>query len=264
MTLRKTEYPAIGETLYTTKLANGLPVYVLPKPGYRKTFAAIAANYGGADRRLVLDGRETLLPAGVAHYLEHKMFETRSGDALLTMSAAGADPNAFTDQSMTVYHFECTRRFEENLRTLLAFVSEPYFPRESVERLLPVTDIFFFDLKLMDPAAHQRVIGADNARILENARFLAAQGAELHFRLPLIPAVNDGEENLLATAAFIRSLGRADLGLELMPYHRMGTAKYAALDIPYVLEDLAIMPAARIEAVRETVEGSGVPCKVSQ
>ena len=132
--MKKTEFPSIGEVLYTSVLPNGLPIFVLPKPGYRKRFAVFAANYGGADRDFSIGGERRSTPAGVAHYLEHKMFDTPEGDALVTMSAHGADPNAFTSQSMTAYHFECTSDFEENLRTLLSFVSVPWFTQESVDK----------------------------------------------------------------------------------------------------------------------------------
>ncbi len=134
MSMKRTDYPAAGETLYTTVLPNGLPIYVVSKPGYRKSFAAFAANYGGADRRFTLAGEEIRTPAGVAHYLEHKMFDTPEGDALMRMNATGADPNAFTSESITSYHFEGTGHFEENLRTLLSFVSVPYFTQESVDK----------------------------------------------------------------------------------------------------------------------------------
>ena len=134
MPMTKTDYPSVGETLYESVLPNGLPLFVIPKPGYRKTFAVFAASFGGADRRFLRDGVERGTPAGVAHYLEHKMFDMPDGDALMALTAAGADPNAFTSEDMTAYHFECTDRFEENLRTLLSFVSEPYFTPESVDR----------------------------------------------------------------------------------------------------------------------------------
>ena len=132
--MQRTDYTAVGETLYSAVLPNGLSIYVVPKPGYRRSFAVFAANYGGADRRFTLGGRTLDTPAGVAHYLEHKMFDTEEGDALMKMSATGADPNAFTSQAMTAYHFECTDAFAENLRTLLSFVSVPWFTRESVDK----------------------------------------------------------------------------------------------------------------------------------
>ena len=132
--MNKTEYPRIGETVYDTVLPNGLPIYVVKKPGYRKKFAMFATNYGGVDRRFTLGGKTIDTPAGVAHYLEHKMFDTPDGDALMMLNATGASPNAFTSENMTAYHFECTECFEENLRILLSFVSVPYFTEQSVAK----------------------------------------------------------------------------------------------------------------------------------
>lgn len=128
-------YPHVGETLYTETLPNGLRLCVLPKPGFRTSYAVFATNYGGAHRRFTLDGQVQDTPAGVAHYLEHKMFDLPGGDNALTiLSANGAEPNAFTSSGITCYYFSCTRSFEENLRMLLHFVSTPYFTPETVQK----------------------------------------------------------------------------------------------------------------------------------
>jgi len=133
--MRKTEYPRLGETLYSAVLPNGLTLHVLPKPGFRSFYAVFAADYGGAHRRFTLEGRTMDTPAGVAHYLEHKMFDLPEGDNALTLlSANGADPNAFTASDITCYYFQCTENFEENLRLLLHFVSTPYFTDETVQK----------------------------------------------------------------------------------------------------------------------------------
>ena len=137
-------------------------------------------------------------------------------------------------------------------------------PRSAFEKVLPLTDVFYFDLKLMDGGLHRAYTGQGNENILANARFLAERGAKLLFRQPLIPGVNSPEENVRATAAFIRGLGREDLALQLIPYHRMGASKYAALDIPYTLEDMRPMAAEDVEAVRALYEACGVPCTVSK
>lgn len=129
------QYPKINETVCSAKLENGLAINIIAKPGYNKCFAMFATNYGGADRRFRLDGDWIDTPAGVAHFLEHKMFDTPDGgNALTALSARGASPNAFTSSGMTAYHFECTSDFEENLRTLLSFVSVPYFTEESIRK----------------------------------------------------------------------------------------------------------------------------------
>lgn len=135
MSLLRTEYPNIGETLYSCELENGLKIFVIPKPGFSSCFAVFGTSYGGAMRRFTLDGETIDTPAGVAHFLEHKMFDMPDGDNALSMlSENGADANAFTSSSVTCYHFRCTNRFEENLRLLLHFVSTPYFTPETVQK----------------------------------------------------------------------------------------------------------------------------------
>ncbi len=132
--MTETKYPRIGETVRSETLENGLRVVVVPKAGYRKRYAFFATRYGGMDMRFRLGGVWQDTPAGIAHYLEHKMFDTEDGSALQTLSQNGAEPNAFTANSMTAYYFDCTDHFEENLRILLSFVSVPYFTQESVEK----------------------------------------------------------------------------------------------------------------------------------
>ena len=133
--MQRIDHSAVGETVWTDVLGNGLRLCVVPKPGFSTAYAAFATNYGGAHRRFCVDGRMTDTPAGVAHYLEHKMFDMPDGNnALQRLNANGADPNAFTSAGMTCYYFSCTRNFEENLRLLLEFVSTPYFTEETVKK----------------------------------------------------------------------------------------------------------------------------------
>ncbi len=127
-------YPRIGETVLTQTLENGLRVAVVPKRGYRKAYAFFVTHYGGMDMRFRLGDEWYDTPAGIAHYLEHKMFDTEDGSALQRLSQNGAEPNAFTGNTMTAYYFDCTEHFEENLRILLSFVSVPYFTAESVDK----------------------------------------------------------------------------------------------------------------------------------
>ena len=125
----------IGETLQTAVLPNGLRVCVVPKKGFSGYFACFGAYYGSVMRSFTLGGVRHDSPAGVAHYLEHKLFDMPDGDnALQSMTAAGADPNAFTSFDETLYHFRCTEHFEDNLRRLLRFVSTPYFTAETVAK----------------------------------------------------------------------------------------------------------------------------------
>ena len=129
------DYPGIGEKLYSTVLPNGLEIRVVPKKDFASYYAAFATNYGGAHRRFSIDGKAVDTPSGVAHFLEHKMFDMPNGDnALTVLTENGADPNAFTSSGMTCYYFQCTDKFEENLRMLLHFVSTPYFTDETVQK----------------------------------------------------------------------------------------------------------------------------------
>ena len=132
--MEKLEFARVGETMYHEKLENGLNVFVFPKPDFQKGYAFFATNYGGMDMRFCLDGVWHSTPAGVAHYLEHKMFDTQEGNALQDLAANGASPNAFTSNDITGYYFDSTEKFEENLRILLSFVSVPWFTQESVDK----------------------------------------------------------------------------------------------------------------------------------
>jgi len=127
-------YDKIHEKVYSEKLNNGLSVFVIPKKDFSRKYAFFATNYGGADRRFKVGGEWIDTPEGVAHFLEHKMFDTENGNALVALSANGASPNAYTSSEMTAYYFSCTDNFNENLKTLLSFVSVPYFTSESVAK----------------------------------------------------------------------------------------------------------------------------------
>lgn len=132
--MEQKEYFRVGETLYHEILENGLHIYVTPKAEFGKCFAFFATNYGGMDVRFRLNGEWHDTPEGVAHFLEHKMFDTEDGNALQDLAANGASPNAFTSNAITGYYFECTEKFEDNLKTLLSFVSVPWFTPESVDK----------------------------------------------------------------------------------------------------------------------------------
>ena len=128
------QYPRFGETVFHEILENGLQIYVDRRRNFQKSYAFFATNYGGMDMRFHQDGRWKDTPAGVAHFLEHKMFDTKDGNALQDLAANGASPNAFTSSALTGYYFESTEKFFDNLKILLSFVSVPYFTEESVDK----------------------------------------------------------------------------------------------------------------------------------
>ena len=127
-------YNRIGESVHRETLPNGLEICVVPRSGFAKKYAFFATRYGGKDTRFCLDGQWLDTPAGIAHYLEHKMFDTKEGNALQDLATNGAEPNAFTSNAITGYYFDSTDHFEENLKILLSFVSVPYFTEESVAK----------------------------------------------------------------------------------------------------------------------------------
>lgn len=132
--MKVTNYPRLNERLYEATLSNGLPVAVLPKPGFAKKSAYFVTNFGSIDTAFQWNGQSFRTPAGVAHYLEHKMFDLEGRDVMAEFSAMGANPNAFTSYALTAYYFSCTDNFEKCLELLLTLVSTPYFTAESVER----------------------------------------------------------------------------------------------------------------------------------
>ena len=132
--MEKKLYERIGEEVLRATLPNGLPVYIVPKKGFSRKYALFATRYGGMDMRFEKDGQWLDTPAGIAHYLEHKMFDTEEGNALQELAKNGAEPNAFTSNAITCYYFDATEKFYESLEILLSFVSVPYFTDESVQK----------------------------------------------------------------------------------------------------------------------------------
>ncbi len=127
--------PRTGERCYRLRHSSGLTIFVDPKPGYQSCYAVFAARYGSIDTAFrTADGRETEVPAGIAHYLEHKLFESEDGDAFARYAKTGASANAFTSFDRTAYLFSCTENLEPSLEILLDFVQKPYFTEETVQK----------------------------------------------------------------------------------------------------------------------------------
>lgn len=128
-------YPNVQETLYREVLDNGLEVIVLPKEGFNKTYATFSTKYGSVDNRFsVGNGPPVKVPDGIAHFLEHKMFEEPTGDIFAVFASQGASANAFTSFDRTVYLFSATEQINANLETLINFVQNPYFTDTNVEK----------------------------------------------------------------------------------------------------------------------------------
>ena len=126
----------LGEDVVRTRLASGLTVFVHRKPGFRKKFAVLAANFGSVDGEIseAGSGRRVRIPEGAAHFLEHKLFEQEDGDAFEVFARQGASANAETSFRTTSFFFHCPDRFPQNLRTLLGVVGRPQFTEAAVEK----------------------------------------------------------------------------------------------------------------------------------
>lgn len=132
--MKHMEFPGLGEEYFSERLPNGMTLRVVPKRGFAKKYAFLAVDFGSIDTAFSLNGKKMRVPDGIAHYLEHKMFDLPEDNAMNLFAAHGGSPNAFTSYSMTAYYFSCTEEFEENLKILLRMVTTPYFTPESVEK----------------------------------------------------------------------------------------------------------------------------------
>lgn len=132
--MNRLDYPRCGITLHHGVTNSGLNVFVFPRAEFQTKYAFFATRYGGCDRRFLLDGQFTDTPAGIAHFLEHKMFDMPGYQAMDKFADFGASPNAFTSNGMTGYLFSCVDRFDDSLRELLHYVTTPWFTEESVAK----------------------------------------------------------------------------------------------------------------------------------
>ena len=134
--MQVTENKQIKEKLYTEKLDNGLVVMVFPKKT-RKKYIVWSTNFGSVDNKFYAPGEKdlTIVPDGIAHYLEHKLFEQENGkNSLDVLTSIGVDANAYTTNDHTAYLYECTENFDEALDEFMNYVQNPYFTDENVEK----------------------------------------------------------------------------------------------------------------------------------
>ncbi len=134
--MKRTVYESpLGESYLKVVHPSGLEIYLMEKPQFSSAYAIFGTRYGSIDTRFAKNGGQmTDVPEGIAHYLEHKLFESEDGDAFNRYAETGGYANAFTSFDRTCYLFSCTSRFEDNLAILLDFVQSPYFTEETVAK----------------------------------------------------------------------------------------------------------------------------------
>ena len=145
-----------GDSYYKIKHQSGLDIYVYPKEGYKSSYAIFGTKYGSINTCFSVDGKEKItVPDGIAHYLEHKLFESEEGDAFVRYAETGANANAYTSFEKTCYLFSCTDKLEQSLEILLDFVQSPYFTAQTVAK---EQGIIGQEIKMYDDDPNWRVM----------------------------------------------------------------------------------------------------------
>ena len=153
--MNKKYYEKIGETVYSDTAKCGLRTAVIPKEGFSKTYALLCTDFGSIDRHFTVSGNDVVVPDGIAHFLEHKMFEQEDGsNAFDKFAVYGANANAFTNFDMTAYLFSTSKNYEECLEHLLSYVSHPYYTDENVSK---EQGIIGQEIKMYDDSPEWRV-----------------------------------------------------------------------------------------------------------
>ena len=134
--IREVKSERLGESYFEIDHPSGLKILVYPKKNYAATYAVFGTRYGSIDTEFRLNGEEkfTCVPEGIAHFLEHKLFESEDLDAFERYAKTGASANAYTSLDKTCYLFSCTGKFQESLEILLDFVTHPYFTEKTVQK----------------------------------------------------------------------------------------------------------------------------------
>ncbi len=136
-------------------------------------------------------------------------------------------------------------------------------PEPAVRRVLPYADCWLYDLKLYDPARHADYTGRTNETILANAAIVAGSGADVLFRMPIIPGITDEPRNLEKIADFLQRIAGINSRVELMPYHRLAEGKYRSLDRPCPLPGVAPLTVEDLAGVQKVFADHGLECTIS-
>lgn len=156
MKIQEIKSDRAGDSYYKINHPTGLTVYVYTKEGYKSAYAIIGTKYGSINTCFSCDGGEKItVPDGIAHYLEHKLFESEEGDVFAKFAQTGANANAYTSFEKTCYLFSCTSKFDESFEMLLDFVQDPYFTAQTVAK---EQGIIGQEIKMYDDSPDWRVM----------------------------------------------------------------------------------------------------------
>ena len=133
---------------------------------------------------------------------------------------------------------------------------------KALEKVLPYTSLVLFDVKLTDPAAHRKWTNRSNETIIRNLGLIVKKGIPVIIRVPLIPGINDFEEELRSIARIAAGTLKGPVRINLLPYHKFGLGKYQMLDRKYQLEELTTQTDAEIQKARQLFESFGLETEV--
>ena len=200
---------------------------------------------------LYICGKDYTVEELVQRLLQDRKFFKMGGGVTISGGECLTQPE-FTSQVLK-------RLKEEGINT--AVDTTGFCKWEVIERILPYTDLFLYDLKHMDSEKHMAVVAVPNEPILENAKKIAAAGGKMQVRIPVIPMFNHDEENIRKTAEFCKELGDAVTVIQLLPYHNMGVSKYMRISDKPVAE--ATPPSdAYMQKLKGIMEEYGLPVTI--
>ena len=198
-------------------------------------------------------GREVTAQDVMAEVEKDRPFYERSGGG---MTVSGGEP-----MMQEAFVFALLKRAKEaGVHTALD--TSGYVRWEVLERFLKVTDLFLYDLKLVDEARHRIYTGVSNRGILDNLKKLSGAGASVWIRMPIVPGYTDGEADVEAAGRFLSSLDGDRIRVQLLPYHRLAESKYERLEDVYPLKEVPAPPKERMERLRELLSGYGLDASV--
>ena len=193
-------------------------------------------------------GEDTTVGRVIEEVERDRVYYNRSGGGGLTLS--GGECLCQPDFS------EALLRVAKKRGISTAIETTGYAKLDVVKRIIPFVDTVLMDIKHTDPEKHREFTGRDNALILENARYIAKEARELIIRVPVIPTFNDTKEEIRGIAEFARSIGACKL--HLLPYHRIGSDKYAGLGRTYTMAHISVPDRQHMQELLQTVNDAGL------
>jgi len=172
------------------------------------------------------------------------------------VTISGGEPMAQFD-----FTYNLALRFKEDGITV-CLDTTGFAPSAHYLKIIPYVDLFLYDLKHMDSARSEKLVGVPNKVILENAKLIAENGGKLQIRIPIIPKLNDSEDNLRKTAEFIVNLGSAVVDLQLLPYHKLGSGKYTRIGRSYPLTNVEPTSDETMHQYLEMMLAYGLPAHI--